>query len=192
MAMTSSTLISNSPAISTTRNLLKPNLRKSLRTPGVEPDGPHAPRQPCVSNTHCCSLLAPEEGAQLVRRHHLDDIDSLRPQQGQYLLATVARCIVRHHRQLHRASRHLGADLFHTDDHQPTAKSQTEQRGQLASLGRLGQAAPPSAGIPPSSVASSVVSSSRIPMIRSASAGAMPGSFRKSLRSRSMISFRVR
>ena len=192
MAMTSSTLISNSPAISTTRNLLKPNLQKSLRTPGVEPDGPHAPRQPCVGDAHRCSLLTPEEGAQLVRRHHLDDIDSLRSQQRQHLLATVSRRIVRHHCQLHRTSRHLGTDLFHTDDHQPTAESQTEQRGQLAPLRRLGQAAPPSAGVTPSSVTSSVVSSSRIPMIRSASAGAIPGSFRKSLRSRSMISFRVR
>src|SRR4029077_718557 len=61
------------------------------------------------------------------------------------------------------------------------------QAADPASPGSV-ECSPPAA----SSDVSSVVSSSMIPMMRSASAGAIPGSFSKSSRSRSMISLSVR
>jgi hypothetical protein len=191
MEMTSSTSISNSPAISTTRNLLKPNLRKSLRATGVEPDGSNAPRQPRVGNCNRRCLLTPNCGAQLFRGQYFEDHDALCLQQREHFLPTVPRRVMRHQRQTNRCFPHLGTHLLHADHDQPTAHAQTDQRSKLPPLRFIDQAALPPVA-PVSSPPSSTVSSSRMPMIRSASAGAMPGSLRKSARSRSIISLSVR
>src|SRR5438270_10587210 len=127
------------------------------------------------------------------------------PEQRHDLVPTIHRCVRCDNGEGQISFLCRCADLLHTHHDIPgsnTEPNETEHTLRNAALHcdsdaqAVEPASPGSVECSPlaelSSEVSSVVNSSMIPMIRSASAGAMPGIFSKSSRSRALMSFSVR
>jgi len=159
-----------------------------------------------IDDADSCRLLSPNSGAELGGRRSFNEHNTPCAQQRHDLLPTIHRRIWSDDGEYHVAFLDGRAHLLDSHDHRPGPHAKSDESEQALSDVALHRArhraqavdpASPGSGersplLATSSEVSSVVSSSMMPMIRSASVGAMPGSFSKSSRSRSMMSFNVR
>lgn len=202
--MTSSEEIPNSPAMSCTRSLLNhPSYESSTKLAVNELA--NAAGELWIYHPHSRRLLTPNGCPKFRGRWTLNELNTPCPEQRHDLLQTIRRRVGRDDGEFETALSRGGAHLLDANDDVPRADAKSDQTKEPFSDAALhecqrAQAVDPnspasderSPAAAPSSDVSSVVNSSMIAMIRSASAGAMPGSFSKSSRSRSMMSFSVR
>src|SRR5262249_20788672 len=143
-------------------------------------------------------LIPADGGAKRRCGRYFHKVNSPSLQQRHDLVSAVGRGVACYHGENQRVSPRRFTYLFDSYHCPTTAHAESQQtENPRGDLGIRGHVAPfPSPPVPPASsardswsaLASSVVSSSMSAMMRSASSGAMPGSLRKSSRSRSMMS----
>ena len=189
--ISSSLLMPNSPARSCTRSLSKPTLLCGPR--GARPhDRANSPCQITIRNANYCRLLPSYRVAERRRRRSRYHLDTPSAKQRHDLVQAVPCRVGRNHRQLQHATLRRLAHPIDARDCQTCAHPEAHQAEDPLGRRGLRHAGVPSGFSAPSVPPSSVVSSSISAMMRSASSGAMPGSRRRSSRSRSMMSFSVR
>ena len=135
------------------------------------------------------------DASQLGGARYLDESNPPGIQKRDDLVQTVARRVGSDDRECHLVLLDPFPNPFDADHGAPPAEPEPNQPQEPAVYGVVhSYSAPPLFGecTSASAGASSVVSSSRSDMMRSASSGAMPARRRKSSRSRSMMSLSVR
>src|SRR4051794_38763476 len=155
----------------------------------------NALRQLPIDDANHRGGFASDHSAELGGTWHFYESNPPGIEKRDHLVEAVTRRVHRDDRVRHLVLLRAFAHLLHSDHRSSSAHSEADEPQQPAMhLGTERHSAPPRLPVctSPSAGASSVVSSSRSEMMRSASSGAMPARRRKSSRSRSMMSFSVR